>query len=314
MTSPPAHTPVLLAESLRFLDPRPGGRFIDCTVGLGGHAEALLTAVGPSGRLLALDADPDALERARQRLSGFDDRVALAHSNFEHLLNIAEVQEFQDVDGVLLDLGVSSLQFGPSGRGFTIRESEPLDMRMDPTRGPTAAELLASLPEHELADIIFQYGEDRASRRIARSIVYHRDRRPITTTDDLVGAVISAVGGQRGRIHPATRTFQALRIAVNRELDVLSAALEQATMLLRPGGRLVVISFHSLEDRIVKRFLLESAADDAARPLDILTRKPITPSEAEISVNPRSRSAKLRAGQRVMERDQPRHKEQVPWP
>jgi 16S rRNA (cytosine1402-N4)-methyltransferase len=299
MSVPPVHVPVLLDEVIHHLAPGTGGRYIDCTVGLGGHSEAILLHSEPDGRLLGLDADPAALEVAQARLVRFGPRVTLVHGNFEGLDEHARAHGFLDVDGILFDLGVSSLQFGRSGRGFTFRDSEPLDMRMDPSHGPTAADLLASLSERELADVIYQYGEERAARRIARSIVYHRERRPLMTTDDLVGAVISAVGGQRGRIHPATRTFQAIRIAVNRELEVLPRALDRAAGLLGPGGRLVVISFHSLEDRIVKRFMQERASSPTPLPLHILTRRPITPSPHELDANPRSRSAKLRACQRA---------------
>ena len=299
MTDTPIHVSVMLDEVMQYLAPKPGGQYIDCTLGLGGHARAILEASGFDGRLLGLDADPAALQLAGERLREFGTRAKLVHSNFEDLEQHARTSGFAEVDGVLFDLGVSSLQFGPSGRGFTFRESEPLDMRMDPSQETTAADLVSSLSERELADVIYQYGEERASRRIARSIVYRRERQPITTTDDLVSAIVSAVGGQRGRIHPATRTFQALRIAVNRELDVLPAALSQAMQLLRPGGRIVVIAFHSLEDRIIKRFFIDHSNKNAPEPIDILTRRPITPSESEIRSNPRARSAKLRAGQRA---------------
>jgi 16S rRNA (cytosine1402-N4)-methyltransferase len=299
MTDGAVHVPVMMSQVLEYLAPTPGNRYIDCTLGLGGHSEAVLERSAPDGELLGLDADPAALALARARLEVFGQRVVLVQANFDRLEAQARAHGFVDVDGVLFDLGVSSLQLGLSGRGFTFRASEPLDMRMDPTSGPTAADLLATLTERELADLIYQYGEDRASRRIARSIVYHRERRALETTDDLVGAIISAVGGQRGRIHPATRTFQALRIAVNRELEVLPVALEQALRLLRSGGRLVVISFHSLEDRIVKRFMLERASATASSPIRIMTRRPIAPDEAETRANPRARSAKLRACQRA---------------
>jgi 16S rRNA (cytosine1402-N4)-methyltransferase len=298
MTETPQHIPVMLSQVLHFLSPQPGQRFIDCTVGLGGHSEAILTRTSPDGQLLALDQDPAALELSRQRLDLFGRRATLVHANFEQVGEQSRSHGFVDVDGVLFDLGVSSLQLGRSERGFAFRTSEPLDMRMDPTIGPTAAELIANLSERELADLIYQYGEERASRRIARSIVYHREKRPIATTNDLVGAIISAVGGQRGRVHPATRTFQALRIAVNRELDVLPVALERALELLRPGGRLVVISFHSLEDRLVKRFMSDRPITDSIS-VRVLTRRPVAPDESEIRANPRARSAKLRACQRA---------------
>jgi 16S rRNA (cytosine1402-N4)-methyltransferase len=298
MTNTPQHIPVLLSQVLHFLNPQPGERFIDCTLGLGGHSEAILNRTAPNGELLGLDQDPAALELSRERLGRFGRRVTLVHANFEQIGEQARSHGFVDVDGVLFDLGVSSLQLGRSERGFAFRTSEPLDMRMNPSAGPTAADLIARLSERELADLIYQYGEERASRRIARSIVYHREKRPIATTDDLVGAIVSAVGGQRGRVHPATRTFQALRIAVNRELDVLPIALEHALELLRPGGRLVVISFHSLEDRLVKRFMLERSRTETIS-VQILTRRPVAPDESEVRENPRARSAKLRACQRA---------------
>ena len=298
MTNTPQHIPVMLSQVLHFLNPQPGERFIDCTLGLGGHSEAILTRTTPNGELLGLDQDPAALELSRERLGSFGRRVTLVHANFEQIGEQARSHGFVDVDGVLFDLGISSLQLGRSERGFAFRTSEPLDMRMDPSSGSTAADLIARLSERELADLIYQYGEERASRRIARSIVYHREKRPIATSDDLVGAIVSAVGGQRGRVHPATRTFQALRIAVNRELDVLPIALEQALELLRPGGRLVVISFHSLEDRLVKRFMLERSRAETIS-VQILTRRPVAPDESEVRENPRARSAKLRACQRA---------------
>jgi 16S rRNA (cytosine1402-N4)-methyltransferase len=298
MTNTPQHIPVMLSQVLHFLNPQPGERFIDCTLGLGGHSEAILNRTAPNGELLGLDQDPAALELSRERLGRFGRRVTLVHANFEQIGEQARSHGFVGVDGVLFDLGVSSLQLGRSERGFAFRTSEPLDMRMNPSAGPTAADLIARLSERELADLIYQYGEERASRRIARSIVYHREKRPIATTDDLVGAIVSAVGGQRGRVHPATRTFQALRIAVNRELDVLPIALEHALELLRPGGRLVVISFHSLEDRLVKRFMLERSRTETIS-VQILTRRPVAPDESEVRENPRARSAKLRACQRA---------------
>jgi 16S rRNA (cytosine1402-N4)-methyltransferase len=298
MTDTPLHVPVMLSQVLQFLNPQPGERFIDCTVGLGGHSEAILARTAPGGELLGMDQDPAALELSRQQLGSFGRRVTLVHANFEQVGEQARARGFVDVDGALFDLGVSSLQLGRSARGFAFRTSEPLDMRMDPSSGPTAADLISTLSERELADLIYQYGEERASRRIARSIVYHREKHPIATTDDLVGAIVSAIGGQRGRVHPATRTFQALRIAVNRELDVLPIALEHALELLRPGGRLVVISFHSLEDRLVKRFMLDRSRKETTS-VHILTRRPVTPDESEVRENPRARSAKLRACQRA---------------
>lgn len=299
MSDPPeSHVPVMVAEVLSYLEPRPGGRYVDCTVGSGGHAAAILRASSPDGRLLGLDADPEAIEVARHTLAEFGDRVTLVQSNFEQVADVASRTGFLDVQGVLLDLGISSRQLGASGRGFAFRLSEPLDMRLDPSAGDTAADLLNYESEQEIERILRDYGEERRARRIASSIVWRRQRRPLATTDDLVGAVLSAVGGRHARIHPATRAFQAIRIAVNRELEVLERALAQAADLLAVGGRLVVISFHSLEDRIVKRFFVERAKNAEPPVLETLTRKPVTPTPAERATNPRSRSAKLRAALR----------------
>lgn len=288
----------MVAEVLEHLAPRPGGRYVDCTVGSGGHAAEILRASAPDGRLLGLDADPESIEVARAALAGFGDRVTLVQSNFEHVGQVAIEAGFRDVHGVLFDLGLSSRQLGASGRGFAFRLSEPLDMRLDPSTSPTAADLLNQESEQEIERILREYGEERRARRIASAIVWRRARRPLTTTDDLVGAVLSAVGGRHSRIHPATRAFQALRIAVNRELQVLERALAQAATMLAVGGRLVVISFHSLEDRIVKRFLIERGRSTEPPVLEALTRKPVTPSPTERESNPRARSAKLRVALR----------------
>lgn len=309
-----AHTPVLLAEVLQQLQPHPGGCYIDATLGGGGHASALLEAAQPGGRLLGLDADPAALATVQQRWQA---RAAtlppasytLHHSSFDHLDALARSHQFSNVDGIVFDLGVSSHQLDTPERGFAFRADGPLDMRLDPTDGPTAADLVASLSETDLATILYRYGEERQSRRIARRIVAERQQHPITTTAHLAELVARASGKPGrpggGRIHPATRTFQALRIAVNRELAQLESVLPQAVGLLKPGGRLVVISFHSLEDRIVKQFLRDESGyggnEAPQRPvrLRILTRKPVVASEAEQQTNPRSRSAKLRAAERI---------------
>ena len=305
------HISVLLAEVLAGLSLRPGGRAIDCTLGGGGHTAAMLEQTAPDGRVLGLDADPAAVERVAQRLptATANGRLVIVQANFEQVGEVAAAHGFTGVDGILLDLGVSSYQLDQGDRGFSLMQPGPLDMRFDPDQATSAADIVNEWPERDLADVIYEYGEERNSRRIARYLVQHR---PFTTTEALAEAVSRAVGGRRGeRIHPATRTFQALRIAVNRELEQLQAVLPQALGLLRPGGRLAVISFHSLEDRIVKQWANAEAADfvpDRMHPyggsartptVRIVTPKPVTPSEAEIDQNPRSRSAKLRVVERL---------------
>ncbi len=308
-----AHVPVLLTEVQSALHLSSGGVFIDGTVGGGGHAAVLLQQVQPGGRMLGIDADPVALRATRRRLEQLPadaltpDCYTLVHGNAGDMGMLAQQHGFDSVDGILLDLGVSSYQLDTAERGFAFSNEGPLDMRLDPTSGLTAAELVADLDERELADILYRYGEERASRRIARRIVERRQQQPITTTSGLAALVAGAQrgGARRGGIHPATRTFQALRIAVNRELDQLERALAQAVELLRPGGRLAVISFHSLEDRIVKTFFRSesgyggSEAPDRPVRLRIITRKPIEASETEVQANPRSRSARLRVAERV---------------
>jgi len=303
------HTPVLLADVIAGLAPHPGDLFIDGTLGLGGHAEALLEASAPDGRLLGFDRDGDALARAQSRLARFGDRLVTAHASYAEMGRVAPSLGFAAVDGVLLDLGLSSLQLDDPARGFAFRFDAPLDMRFDPRSGPTAADLVNGLPEDELADLIFQHGEERHSRRVARAIV---SARPVTNTTRLAGIVASAIpGGRREKIHPATRTFQALRIAVNDELGALERALPQALDLLKPGGRLAVISFHSLEDRIVKQWMKREATDCLCPPeqlvcvcghvaaLWLVTRKPIEAAPDESEQNPRARSAKLRIAEKV---------------
>lgn len=288
----PAHTPVLLSEVLRWLDPRPGGVYVDATVGTGGHAEAILERLGPGGLLIGLDRDPEACAFARTRLIRFGDAVRIVQANFEELRAVLAALGIERVDGVLMDLGVSSLQLERPERGFSFHISGPLDMRMDPSIPTTAADLINRLSEPELAALISRYGEERFARRIAREIVR---RRPLATTEELREAVARAVPRRAwpGRIHVATRTFQALRIAVNRELEALERALPQAADVLAPLGRLVVIAFHSLEDRIVKRFLRSEPR------LRVLTPKPVRPSPEEVRANPRARSARLRAAERL---------------
>ncbi len=304
------HLPVLLREVVQGLQLAPGTTAIDGTLGGGGHTAALLEASEPDGRLLALDADPAAIRRVAQRLADLleSGRLTLVQANFVEIAAVAQAHDFTNVDAILLDLGVSSFQLETAARGFSFLQDGPLDMRFDPTSGPSAADIVNTWNERELADLIYRYGEERHSRRIAAFLVRHR---PFETTAQLAAAVERAVGGRRGeRLHPATRTFQALRIAVNRELEHLEAALPQCQSLLKPGGRLAVISFHSLEDRIVKHWMQAGALDFLRDPhhpyggtpvepaLRVVTRKPITPSVEETERNPRSRSAKLRIAEK----------------
>ena len=296
------HTPVMLEEALDALAPRAGGRYVDGTAGGGGHTRRILEAAGPQGRVLALDRDPDAVAHLLETLVPQWPGLTVRQANFTSLGPILQELGWGEVDGVLLDLGISSHQLEGSGRGFSFDRDEPLDMRMDPDQGRTAAELINRTPEKELADIIFQLGEERASRRVARALVRARGRNPIETSRQLAEVVAKALWrpGKPPRIHPATRTFQALRLAVNRELDNLADFLAEAPELLRPGGRLAVISFHSLEDRLVKRALPRRLPVDQAGPaLKGLYKKPLIPGEEEVSRNPRARSAKLRAGERI---------------
>ena len=301
---PTVHQPVLLQEVLVLLAPQPDGRYIDGTAGGGGHSWALLAA---GGQVLSLDADPHAVDRVRQRLRPFAERSLVLQGNFRTLATAAQQAGFDPVDGILLDLGLSSDQLELEERGFSLMTDGPLDMRFDPAQELSAADLVNTWPEGQLADLIYAYGEERLSRRIARAMVLAR---PLHSTGQLARVIERAVG-RRGRIHPATRTFQALRIAVNDELGALQAVLPQAMALLRPGGRLAVISFHSLEDRIVKQFMQREAQNclcptellhcqcDHRASLRVLTRKPVGPSAEEIAANPRSRSAKLRAAERL---------------
>jgi 16S rRNA (cytosine1402-N4)-methyltransferase len=296
MDREPTHEPVLLAETIQLLDPSRGGLFVDCTVGLGGHTGALLAA--GASRVIGLDRDPTALALASASLAAWGDRVELVHADYRQLGDMLDARGVDGVDGALADLGVSSMQFDMEGRGFSFRRDEPLDMRMDQTSGPTVADLLQSVDEQELANVIFQFGEERFSRRIAHGVVEARRVSPVTTTGQLAQIVRRAVP-RRGyqRIDPATRTFQALRIWVNRELEGLDAFLVETSRRLRAGARLAVITFHSLEDRVVKHTFRALAAGEAA--LRVLTRKPVTPAEAEVGRNPRARSAKLRAIERL---------------
>lgn len=288
----PAHTPVLLHEVVEALHPSPGGCIVDCTVGPGGHAEALLEQLGPSGLLIGIDADPDAIELSRSRLARFGASVMLVNRSFTDVTEVCHEHGVWTVDGILFDLGLSSTQIDTPERGFSFQRDAPLDMRFDPSQELTASDIVNAYPEPELAHIIWEYGEERRARRIARHIVRSR---PITSTARLARLLEQVLGSRRGRIHVATRTFMALRIAVNRELDSLRSALVQTPDLLAPGGRLAVISYHSLEDRIVKDFMRSQARDCA---LHLVSRKVIRPSSLEIESNPRSRSAKLRIAER----------------
>jgi len=305
----PAHEPVMLHEAIEGLAVRPGGRYVDATLGLGGHAEAVLVAASPGGRLLGIDRDQQAIKIARERLTRFGEAAVLVQGDFADLEELAADAGFENVDGVLLDLGVSSLQLDAPDRGFSFQRDEPLDMRMDPSSPETAADIVNTYGEEELAAIIREYGEERRARVIARAIVA---RRPIHRTRQLVDAIEQAVGrGRERQIHPATLTFQALRIAVNRELDSLVAVLPQAHGLLDSvGARLVVIAFHSLEDREVKNYLRRESTDCLCPP-----RTPVCicghvatlrlvgrlrrPSESEVAANPRARSARMRVAETV---------------
>jgi 16S rRNA (cytosine1402-N4)-methyltransferase len=313
-----AHRPVLLAESVDFLHLKPGATIVDGTLGGGGHAAAILEATQPAGILIGFDQDPDALAAAARRLAGFGDRVRTVHASFRDLASALAALAIERVDGVLFDLGVSSFQLDTPSRGFRFSGAEdethetPLDMRMDPSRGETAAGLLRRAPETELVEIFQSYGELPGSKRLARAIVEARRATPLRTTADLLRVIREArVGGGR-RHHPATRVFQALRIAVNDELGALRAGLDAAVQVLRPGGRLVVIAYHSLEDRVVKQHFRDEARGCSCPPrapvctcgrvvsLRVLTRKPVEPSAGEVAENPRARSARLRAAERVL--------------
>ena len=289
------HEPVMVQEVLRHLEPARGGLFVDCTVGLGGHARALLEA--GASRLIGFDRDPAALAHAAEALTPFGDRVELVHSDYRAIGDVLGSRGISGADGVLADLGVSSMQLDAPGRGFSFRRDEPLDMRMDTSRGETAAEAIATADERTLADVIYEFGEERHSRRIARGIVAARATAPIDTTGRLADIVRRAVPRKGySRIDPATRTFQAIRIWVNRELEGLDRFLGDVVGRLNPAGRLAVITFHSLEDRVVKHTLRALQADGR---VTIRTKRPDVPSEAEIEQNPRARSAKLRAAERT---------------
>lgn len=309
------HSPVLLAETIKMLNPQDGEVFVDATLGLGGHTEAILSASSKT-KVIAVDQDREAIKLAKKRLEKFGDRIRIFHANFSQIKQVLADAKIAEADGVLADLGVSSLQFESRTRGFSFRFDAPLDMRMNPddAESETASELLENLPETKIADIIYQYGEERFSRRIARRIVWKRERGElITTTKELAELVEKAIGRgkNKDKIHPATRTFQALRIAVNKELEILEQFIRDAAEILKRDGRIALISFHSLEDRIIKQTLQKLAGKcfcpprlpecvcGARREIEILTKKPIVPGEKELLENPRARSAKLRACRKI---------------
>ncbi len=307
------HRPVLARECLELLGPAPGSVAVDLTLGPGGHAEALLEAVGPGGRVLGIDRDAEALAHASERLRRFGDRFVPMRGDHRDLLDLLAAAGVFAVDSILADLGVSSLQLDDPRRGFSFRADGPLDMRMDPSEGPSAADLVATLSEDELREILSTYGEEKLAGPIARAVVRERAKRPLVRTRELRDIVERVAGrrAERSRIHPATRTFQALRIAVNREVEGLERLVSDAVSILRRGGRLAVISFHSLEDRAVKRTLRSLAERCVCPPglplcgcgrenlVRLLTPRPVTPSAEEVRDNPRSRSARLRAAERL---------------
>lgn len=307
------HRPVLPDEVVRLLDPRPGGTYVDCTLGGGSHARAILSRIQPGGRLVGIDRDEDAIEHTKRELAEFAENLNLVRGDFAELDEIMRNLSIESVDGALFDLGVSSHQLDIPDRGFSFSSTAPLDMRMDRTQLVTAADLVNKMSETELAEMIYVHSDERWARRIARAIVRRREVSPIRTTTDLAELVASAIPAKAHppKTHPATRTFQSLRIVVNSELDALDKGLRAASRLLSAGGRLCVISYHSLEDRRVKRFFALESGKCQCPPglpgcvcgtrqlLRVLTKKPITPTEEEIEGNPRARSAKLRAAERV---------------
>jgi 16S rRNA (cytosine1402-N4)-methyltransferase len=285
----------MLREALGLLELKEGGTYIDATTGAGGHAGAMLESLGPRGRLMAMDRDPQALGLARGRL-GDDPRCKLVHARFSEMAAAARDADIKGVDGVLFDFGVSMMQLAEPGRGFGFNSDERLDMRMDPGDDVSAWDVVNTWPEAELARVIWEYGEERRSRRIAARIVRERQKKSIDTCRALADTVTAALGGRRGRIHPATRTFQGLRIAVNDELGEIRRGLEAALGLLAPGGRVVAMSYHSLEDRIVKHFFREAAREGR---VSIITKKPLVPGDEEVRENPSARSVKLRAAEAI---------------
>lgn len=302
------HEPVLYQEIIHALRPFDGGFYVDGTVGAGGHASGILEASAPNGKLLGFDVDPQALNLARDQLARFSNRAVLVNDSYTALKHHVLSLGWEVIQGIVLDLGLSSMQLDTPERGFSFRTDGPLDMRFDPQAETRAADLVNTLPERELADIIFRFGEERRSRQVARAIV---SARPLNTTRELADIVRRVVPKGRSRVHPATRTFQALRIATNKELEAVRDVLPQAISVLAPGGRLAVISFHSLEDRLVKTFFRQESRDCICSPeqpvcncnhqavLKLITRKPIQPTQTEIEANPRSRSARLRVVERL---------------
>ena len=303
-----SHIPVMLEACMRLMDPQPGGKYADGTLGAGGHSEAILKASSPDGKLISFDLDPVAIAIARERLEPYGDRVRIIQDSY---VNLGRYAEENSLDGFIVDLGVSSMQLDRQDRGFSFLQDGPLDMRCSPEQPLTAADLVNQLPEEELARILWLYGEERKSRQIAAMICAERERNKIVTTAQLRDVILSAAGNSREKIHPATRSFQAIRIAVNGELDAVEAVLPAAVKALKPGGRLLVISFHSLEDRIVKNYFKTESKDCLCPPgqpvctcghkavLRELTRHPVTADDEEIKLNPRARSAKLRASVKI---------------
>ena len=303
-----SHIPVMLEACMRLMDPQPGGQYADGTLGAGGHSEAILKASSPDGKLISFDLDPVAIAIARERLEPYGDRVRIIQDSY---VNLGRYAEENSLDGFIVDLGVSSMQLDRQDRGFSFLQDGPLDMRFSPEQPLTAADLVNQLPEEELARILWVYGEERKSRQIAAMICAERERNKIVTTAQLRDVILSAAGNSREKIHPATRSFQAIRIAVNGELDAVEAVLPAAVKALKPGGRLLVISFHSLEDRIVKNYFKTESKDCLCPPeqpvctcghkavLRELTRHPVTADDEEIKLNPRARSAKLRAAVKI---------------
>lgn len=303
-----SHIPVMLEACMRLMDPQPGGKYADGTLGAGGHSEAILKASSPDGKLISFDLDPVAITIARERLEPYGERVRIVQDSY---VNLGRYAEENSLDGFMVDLGVSSMQLDWQDRGFSFLQDGPLDMRFSPEQPLTAADLVNQLPEEELARILWLYGEERKSRQIAAMICAERERNKIVTTAQLRDVIVSAAGNSREKIHPATRSFQAIRIAVNGELDAVEAVLPAAVKALKPGGRLLVISFHSLEDRIVKNYF-KTESKDCLCPLEQpvctcghkavlreLTRHPVTADDEEIKLNPRARSAKLRAAVKI---------------
>lgn len=296
------HIPVLVDEVISWLRPKPNGCYVDCTLGPGGTSSRILQACGGNGRLIAIDQDAHAIELAHETLKPYLDKVSFHQGSFQDIGSILDASQIDQVDGFLFDLGISSVQLADAQRGFSFQEDGPLDMRMDASQGVTAGELVNRMPETELANVIFEFGEERLSRRIARAIVRERANAPLRTTSELASVIQRSVppAYRHGRLHPATRTFQALRIAVNNELAIITPALQEAVERLAPGGRACVISFHSLEDRLVK-YTFRDLAQESGKGVRILTKKPCVATEEERKRNPRARSAKLRVVEKVEE-------------